>query len=67
MENNEFNDKNEEFVIRDMFSTIPCINYSQNSDYVSSFNQFGFGEQDSHGYIFFRALVLRKDFVKCMM
>lgn len=50
---NEFNDKKKEFIIRDMFPVRPWMNYSWNSEYVSSFDQFGFGISrfcDENGY-----------------
>ena len=43
MSMNEFNDTEKEYVIRDMFPVRPWVNYSWNGDYVSSFDQFGFG------------------------
>ena len=50
---NEFNDEKKEFIIRDMFPVRPWMNYSWNSEYVSSFDQFGFGISrfcDENGY-----------------
>lgn len=40
---NFFDDKNKEYVIKDMFPKRPWLNYAWNDAYVSCFNQFGFG------------------------
>ena len=43
MNKNEFFDEKKEYIIRDMFPIRPWLNYAWNEEYVSSFDQFGFG------------------------
>ena len=43
MEKNKFADDKKEYLIKNMFPKRPWLNYAWNKDYVSSFNQFGFG------------------------
>lgn len=43
MNKNKFVDKRKEYIIRDMFPIRQWLNYSWNNEYVSSFDQFGFG------------------------
>ncbi len=53
MRENQFNDEKKEYIIRDMFPLRPWVNYSWNEDYVSMFDQFGFGMSrfcDENGY-----------------
>ena len=50
---NEFDDAKKEYILRDMYPSRPWMNYSWNSEYVSSFDQFGFGMSrfcDGNGY-----------------
>ncbi len=41
--NNRFIDEKNEFLVGNMFPKRPWLNYAWNSEYVSSFSQFGFG------------------------
>lgn len=53
MGGNEFKDIKKEYIIRDMYPARPWMNYSWNGEYVSSFDQFGFGMSrfcDENGY-----------------
>ncbi|MBQ7572764.1 MAG: hypothetical protein IJT23_00725 [Clostridia bacterium] len=49
-----FDDKNKEYVIKDMYPKRPWLNYAWNDTHVSCYNQFGFGMSrysDENGFV----------------
>ena len=51
---NRFDDKNKEYLIKNMYPKRPWLNYAWNDTYVSCYNQFGFGMSrytDRNGFV----------------